>query len=415
MTTALASEDDPYVLPLPTADTPVVLARRVRPGNRHPNSRYQDPVWSLGPLIDNPGKTISAISWRKCPPQMRDQVKQLAWTMINGELRATYLQTRGSRARARQAAASLQDTCRQWIRLARWLHERGINDLASCTDHEWSAYASQRWTRVSDRHHAERVLSQLTNLWAFDQLTARPLGITRPPWDTAGVDDFLPASDASADGVENTTEPLDPQVIGPMLTWAIRVVEDFADDILAGWAENRRLTALAEATAANPTGRAALRAYLLPLVSSGAPLPATPLHGTHRLARLFLAASAGASIGQVDRLNWDHGLTALAAERPGPCPMNVPVTGLIAGKPWRDHMDFNEAADLMRQLGTAAVIVCLLPHGNAYTGGPGPAVRLLPRSRTGCRRHPGAAPHPRPPLQERHRRRRQPRLGRTGT
>jgi hypothetical protein len=48
------------------------------------------------------------------------------------------------------------------------------------------------------------------------------------------------AAGGAADG-ENTTEPLDPQVIGPLLVWAIRVVEDFSSDILAAWAENRRL------------------------------------------------------------------------------------------------------------------------------------------------------------------------------
>ncbi|MFD9332934.1 integrase [Streptomyces sp. NPDC060028] len=361
--TALAVEDDPYSLPMPTAESPVVLPRWIRPGNRRPNSRYQDIIWSLGPLIDNPGKAIASISWKACPTELRDQVKQLTWTMINGELRATYLQTRGARARSRHAAGSLQETCREWIRLARWLHKQGVTDLSACTDREWRAYASQRWARISDRRHAEKILSRLTGLWAFDQLTARPLGVTRPPWDTEGVDDFLPASHAAADGVENTTEPLDPQVIGPLLMWAIRVVEDFAGDILAAWAENRRLTALAGANGASPEGRTALKGYLLPLVDSGAPLPSTELQGTHRLARTFLAATTGASIGQVDRLSNDFELTALAAQRPGPCPMQVPVTGRIGQKPWRDHLDFNEAATLMRQLGTAAVIICLYLTG----------------------------------------------------
>ena len=38
--------------------------------------------------------------------------------------------------------------------------------------------------------------------------------------------------------------------------------------------------------------------------------------------------------------------------------MDVPVTGRIAGKPWRTSLDFNEAPGLMRHLGTAAFIVC---------------------------------------------------------
>ena len=63
--------------------------------------------------------------------------------------------------------------------------------------------------------------------------------------DREGIDDYLPAPVTSGGG-ENSTQPLDPQVIGPLLIWAIRMVDDFAGDILAGWAENRRLTHVAE-------------------------------------------------------------------------------------------------------------------------------------------------------------------------
>ncbi|MFJ8348226.1 integrase [Streptomyces sp. NPDC094153] len=348
---------------MPTADSLVVLPQWISAGNTHPNSRYAELIWSLGPLIDNPGTAIVAINWTNCPEELRGQLRPAAWTMINGQLRATYLRSRGVRARARHSPATLQENCREWMRLARWLHKRGITDLAACTDAEWRGYAAQRWDDGCGRESAEVVLGRLTALWAFDQLTAQRAGITRPPWDTEGVDDFLPAVDGSAGGAENSGEPLDPQVIGPLLVWAIRMIEDFADDILAAWAENRRMAALAAATPATPDGRAALEKHVLPLVRSGAPLPAAEHKGTHQLARTFLAAVTGASLGQVDRLNDRHGLTGLAAERPGPCPMTVPVTGKIHGRPWREYLDFNEAADLMRHLGTAAMIICLYLTG----------------------------------------------------
>lgn len=363
MTTALAPEEDPYALPLPAADSPVVLPQWIRPGNTHPNSRYRELIWSLGPLIDNPGTDLVTIGWENCPEELRGQVKLAAWTMINGRLRATYLQTRGRRARSRRSASILQDICREWMRLARWLHEHGITDLADCDDSEWRHYIFQRWTESCSRTHAERVLGWLTTLWAFDQLSARPAGVSRPPWDIEGADDFLPATDAAAGGVENSTEPLAPHVIGPLLVWAIRMVEDLADDILAGWSENRRLSSLASANKTTPAGRAALEAHVLPLLHSGAPLPAIEKQGTQRLARTFLAATTGASLGQVDGLNDRHGLTELAAQRPGPCPMQVPITGRINGKPWRESIDFNEAAELMRHLGTAAIVICLYLTG----------------------------------------------------
>jgi integrase len=362
VTTALAVEDDRYALPAPTPQHPVVLPHRIRPGNRHPSSRYGDLTWSLAPLIDNPGSTRTAINWRRCPTGLREQVKLPAWAMINGELRATYLQTRGIQARARQSASVIAENAYEWMRLARWLHQRGLTDLAACADGEWRDYVAYRRCAGGSRGSILDVLRRLTKLWAFDQLAGRPAGVTRPPWEAAGVDGFLPAA-GSGGGGENSTEPLDPQVVGPLLAWAIRVVGDLAGDILAAWAENRRLTDLARATPASPAGKAALTAYLLPLVTSGASLPTIKVNGTRRLARTLIAATTGASLRQVEWFGKEHGLTALAAQRPGGCPMRVPVTGRIDGKPWREHMDYDEAAELMRHLGTAAMIICLYLTG----------------------------------------------------
>ena len=353
------AEADSYVLPLPAPGSPSVLPKWISPGNRHPVSAYQDLTWSLAPLIDNPSGHLCSIRWQDCPVPLR----LAAWAMINGELRPTYLQARGPHARGRSSAAGVADACRERVRLARWLHGHGIISIAACTQTQWRAYAAARVKDGTSREHARKVLGHLTDLWAFDQLTARPSGVTRPPWESEGIDDYLPAASGPARG-ENTTEPLDPQVIGPLLVWAIRVTEDFSADILAAWAENRRLTALADSLAgSSPAGTAALEAYLLPLIASGSPLPAVRHKGTVMLARNYIAATVGASPGQLDHFGLRHGLTALAARRPGPCPLSLPVSGQVSGRPWRRHLDFGEAPELMRHLGTAAAIVCLYLTG----------------------------------------------------
>ncbi|MFC4606919.1 integrase [Streptomyces maoxianensis] len=81
------------------------------------------------------------------------------------------------------------------------------------------------------------------------------------------------------------------------------------------------------------------------------------------MATTYIAALTGSNRRQVGRFVEQHGLTEIAASRPGPCPLRVPVTGQINGKPWRKHVDFNEAADLMRHLGTAATIILLYLTG----------------------------------------------------
>lgn len=86
----------------------------------------------------------------------------------------------------------LAQSCAQQ-QLARWLHEHGIASLAACTQSEWRDYAAWRVKDGVNRDHARKTLGQLTDQWAFDQLT----------------------------------EPLDPQVAGPLLVWAIRLSKTF--------------------------------------------------------------------------------------------------------------------------------------------------------------------------------------------
>lgn len=362
MTTAPIADGDPYLLPMPSALSPAVIPQWISPGNRATVSHYQDPVWSLAPLIDSPSTRMMSLHWKNCPKELRHQVKLAAWTMINGQLRPTLLTARGSAARPRRSAEDMGTTCREWMRLARWLHARGITELADCTEDEWREYAGERWAEGVSRRQAWKIMSSLTNLWAFDQLSARSSGVIRPPWDIEGADDFLPADDGGS-SAENLTEPLSPDVIGPLLVWAIRMVEDFADDIFAAWAETRRLTAQATTNPSTAEGLAALKGYLLPLLDAQTPIPSNVVRGRTVVARSFIAGTTGASVDQVAMLIQQHGISATAAEQPGPCPLQVPVTGTINGRPWREHLDYKESAALMRHLGTAALIVCLYLTG----------------------------------------------------
>lgn len=359
---ALAATLDPYLMPMPGPDSPVVLQKWISSANAHPNSRLRDLVWSLAPLIDGPAHQLSVIDWTRCPEPLREQAMLAAWTMINGERRPSYVRTRGTSTRGRMSAHSMKDACAEWIRLARFLHARGVATFAACTDQVWRAYAAQRCRSGNSRHRGERILSFLSDLWVFDQISARPSGITEPPWEREGVDDFLPAASTTA-GAENSTEPLDPKVLGPLLVWALLMVEDLAEDILAAWAEKRRLTDVAAGNPATADGLAALHGYLLPLIQADAPLPSLNNQGTKTLARTYIAATVGASLGQISHFRNTHKLAEQVNRRPGPCPLQVPILGRVNGRPWCEYLDFGEAPVLMRHLGTAAAIVCLYLTG----------------------------------------------------
>ncbi len=360
----------------PAATSPVVLPHRIQaPQHARINSRYQDESWSLAPLVGNPSGTRFSIHWGNCPAPWRGQPRLIAWTMINGELPATYLRERGIRMRSRQSASGTADTVRQWMHLARWLHERGITSLTDCDIPLLHAYGLHLKEAGTSSGRTRDILRDLCRLWAFDQISAQPTGMSRPPWDEPDmVGDYLP--EARSEHGENTTEPLATATIGPLLGWALRLVDDLADDILAATAEAAGLTQAAATNPANHHGRAALHHLLEPALTSGGTVPATRKGNRSDVARTYLAGRTGASVNQVSRMTRVHGLARVVTERPGPCPLDTPVRGTIAGRPWRERFDFTEAPTLLRHLGTAAFIVC------AYLTGMRPEESLAMRS--GC-------------------------------
>ncbi|WP_234348275.1 integrase [Kitasatospora sp. MY 5-36] len=339
----------------------------------HLNTYYSAAKWPLAPLVDNPATSLRVITWSKCPPAVREEMRLLVWTTLNGELRPTFVKERRSR-RSRLGPDTTWQAVQEWFRMAHWLDKRGIHSLAQADGAVLHEYGEHVRDSGVGRSRVIKLLGFVTRMWAFDQLSARPAGIARPPWDERGIDDYLPSEKGG--GGENSREPLATATMGPLLIWAMRMVDDFADDILAAWEETRRLAEAARTTAASPAGKAALAAYLTPIVEAGAPVPAVWHRGELRFARSYVGGLTGASARQVDTAIKRYGLTEAAGLRPGPCPLDVPVTGRIAGVPWRAAIDFTEASALMRHLGTASFIVC------AYLTGMRPEEVLGMRS--GC-------------------------------
>ena len=377
-----APDLDLFLLPLPSPASPVVPAHLAGTLHAHLNGRYGDPVWSLAPLTDNPSATRNTVRWAQWPAAFQDGMRLAAWNLINGQLRPTFLQEHGASMRGRLSLNGICSTLMAWRQLAAWLEEREIRLLSGCTAVVLHDYGQHLRDSGSSRIHVQKSLVALTRLWAFDQLSARPAGIGRPPWEDAGIDDYLPA--ASARGGENTTEPLAEQTMGPLLVWAMRVVDDLSADILAAGAEHRRLTEASRAGTTTPASRAALEAFLRPLIKGRAPLPSRRGHGTTELAFTYITGITGASRGQLKSIAIREGLKDAVVQRPGRCPLSIPVTGQIAGKPWRASLDYNEAPALMRHLSTASFIVC------AYLTGMRPGELLGLRS--GCCPDPAPGP-----------------------
>jgi hypothetical protein len=370
---------------LPGPDTPVIPAHRIVDGYTGPVARYAAPAWPLIPMNANPGVTHSTIHWPAFPDTLREETRLAAWTLVIGDLPSAFLRERHPTWRSRQAPKALYQTIRSWARLAVWLTDRGITTLGDCTTQVLGEYGRHLRDSGTARITVHNGLSSLTRLWVFDQLSGRPSGIGCPPWETEGVDDYLPPATS---GGENATEAIAEQTMGPLLIWAIRTVEEFSDDILTAWAERNRLRDAATANVATPASRASLRAFMDRIDTDRLPIPSTDWLGRTTPAGAYIAALTGASLNQVYNASRDRGWRQAALRRPGSCPLDVPVTGLLGDTAWREAIDYTEAAFLMRQLGTACFIVIAYLTGMRPGEGPDCAAAAAPiRSRTtrGCR------------------------------
>ncbi|MEV5921917.1 integrase [Streptomyces pseudogriseolus] len=320
---------------------------------------YADDDWSLTPLIANPGAKRVCIDWSHFPDSFREEMRLAAWMMINTALPASVLVGRPA-WHPRLGPNGIYDTVRRWNRFAHWLTGQGLSTLAACTADTFTAYAAHRARRPEVvRDDASRELVALTRLWAFDTASAAPAGVPMPPWQQYGIDDYLPAAPAVGRG-ENSREAIPEATMGPLLIWALRMVDDFAGDILTAQQDARRLTERAEHTADTRESMARLARYLDQLVERGAPVPARRLKGEYQVSATYIAAQAGCALRQVSnhlRSERREGFRDYVRRHPGPCPLPTPVTGTVDGRPWAAALDFTEIPQLMRHLSTACFIV----------------------------------------------------------
>ncbi|MDX5968103.1 hypothetical protein SIM91_33390 [Rhodococcus opacus] len=202
-----------------------------------------------------------------------------------------------------------------------------------------------------------------------------------PPWQAECMRDYLPRTESAN---ENGTSPIHPAaVMSPLLIWAMRFVDDFADDTLTAWQEHHTLTARIRPHA-NPAASAAMRKLVEQFAAENRPLPGRIHNGRPMLAISYLAGRANASKEQAS-----HAVRAYGPHLPvaAESPLGSPIRGRLGGRAWLEHITFHEAPQLMHRLSTACLIVILYLTGMR----PDEALEL----RVGCCPEPGTDdPHP---------------------
>lgn len=340
------------------ADDPFVSGARL-PDSVDPQSvsRYGADRWILNTLNARAHEEGRSVAWDTFPGVLRESFRRAGWALTNLPTPDELLE-RASTARAKwPAPGTIQGVITHWRAFARWLVQRGITDLHDVDEDILLDYARHAQGRGRSHTNTVGMLYAVSILWGFAPHLPVQDRIPMPPWEAAAMKDYLPTRGGSN---ENTTCPIHPAVMSPLLIWALRFV-DWSEDIIAAWAEYQRLTARIQDTA-NPGGAARLRMFLEHCAAEGIPLPGAAPKGRLGVAEMYLAAVHHTNVKQVQNILSRYRSYLRRTGKPAlvistETPLDVPIRGQLHGRPWTTHINFHDAPTLMRRLSAACLVV----------------------------------------------------------
>lgn len=343
---------------LPTDDPFVLHGCRLRQGFvLEETSRYSDDVWHLHPIQHREHETTRLLNFLSLPSRFRPAAKQLFYQLLSGplpdgELRPAVISVRGCFSSIKRFLVWLDQ---RWPAGRAHLSELTGRDLDDYRKHLLIALPDSSGRRATHRAH-------LRMLWRWRS----GLGVEGLPFDPRHLDGW---GEKKRKDRENTTPRLPESVLGPLLGWALRFIDDFADDILRA---DQQWWQMRSARKAGPykTGELgiALRGLLDEYVSAGRPLPGhNGRPNMHLLGRFLQLPGRNTSTplrryrADVDAVADQVGLTSTSQFR-------TPIRGLVGSRPWltgieTHHTARHSLAGLARNLQAAAYTVIAFLSG----------------------------------------------------
>lgn len=364
----------------PSPDTMVLLRRDLRPGTDLSRmSRFADDRWDMDPAIFEDHAKARSLNFAPIPQPLRREAKYYIWQLLNHTEPVTIRRANGGRP----SILSVVQTFSPFKAFLSWLDSQAVTAFARVTHHMLDDYlADLAEQELSVGRKYDRVV-EVRRLWAFRDVLPERLRLpSSPPW---GGEDSRELFGSVHGGRENRTPRIQERTMQQLLRWAIRFIEDWAEDILAAHAEHvelhendpheRRLVG----GGPPPRGEIHQRmtAYLARLRESGGALPGTLGEGGSytidwRHVGIILGCQDSVRRTASGRMAIESGIPIADDAY-----LDTPITGLLDDKPWRERsITYREGPKLARLLSTASFIIC------SYLSGarPGEVLNL----RRGC-------------------------------
>lgn len=378
-----------------TDSTPVLVTRPINPlANTDSLPVFGDDYWHLTAALFEAHAVPQGLNFKDVPAQYKRIAKIYCWLLINYEQLPDVLR---ERMLTRFSIATIIRNFRHLKHFFRWLALRISSSLPALTEEDFDEFLA--YIRNAPWTMPVRVdcVAAVQLFWALRHQLPLEGRLSIAPWDGEKPSDVLGIVQYSP--TENLTHRIPERVMQPLLIWALRFTEDFAQDIIAAHSEFQRLcnrNVRGRRTGLSPVlgnhGRAGrnlrqeLRTLFDEYEASGRPLPGR----RDETGQLYLNLSQLARVLDCQR-NSLEGHTAWLTEEISRraldlvdgAPLHNQVTGLIDGVPWRStSITYSEAVAMARHLSTAACIII------AYLSGmrPGEVLNL----ERGCAVHDSA-------------------------
>ncbi|MFB8029480.1 MULTISPECIES: hypothetical protein [unclassified Streptomyces] len=197
----------------------VLAGRPLVPGHRlEDTARYEDPTWLLAPALLQRQQAATRLDFTRAPEPFVCALKDLFAVMLSGTLPPH---------EPRPKMMSIRRHFTEQLRFTHWVAARpGQPRLANLTLDDFAAYALHLHTVLPGEASREVAQSAVRLLYRYrtvlpgDHLTVNPLDCEE--W----------GNSTRRARAENTTHRIPEHVMGPLLAWCLRIIDELAPDIL---------------------------------------------------------------------------------------------------------------------------------------------------------------------------------------
>jgi hypothetical protein len=349
MSTLSAAAATALLRDLPDDQDPVLAGRRLRPGVAlAETSRFGEDVWRLEPAVLQQHVRSMMLNFHLVPDRYRLHAKQLCYAMLAGPLPA---------GEKRQTPVGIRGTLRDLRRFLTWLDTRlaapgrvARPALAELTAQDLADY-HRHLLDIGNAGTRENARRAVRLLWRYRH------GLTDPlPFDPRDLEDW--ASHRAQRSRENSTDRISEPVLGPLIGWALRFVDEFAIDILA--AEDALRDYQSRFTngrrGRNSGFREDLQSYLDSYIREARPLPG--YQGRPNLQ--FIAVDAGTNATRFGQPVLREMVLAAAAKVGVTDYTWLPLRlrGRLDREPWIDGIALQHPSRSVRKLARMLQVAC---------------------------------------------------------